>query len=77
MATTDLGSGEDDLPQPTGNTLPNAAQDTIGPLDPKGTLLAHGLLSTRSFSAGLLSSRSFPTDCPLSKLLYVGSSILP
>ncbi|PKU41675.1 hypothetical protein llap_8029 [Limosa lapponica baueri] len=32
--------GENDLPRPTGYTLPYAAQDSIGPLGNKGTLLA-------------------------------------
>ncbi|PKU35560.1 hypothetical protein llap_14136 [Limosa lapponica baueri] len=34
--------GENDLPRPTGHTSPYAAQDPIGPLGDKGTLLAHG-----------------------------------
>ncbi|PKU41982.1 pol- hypothetical protein [Limosa lapponica baueri] len=34
--------GDNDLPRPAGHTLPCAAQDSIGPLGDKGTLLAHG-----------------------------------
>ncbi|XP_048796179.1 uncharacterized protein LOC125691181 isoform X2 [Lagopus muta] len=56
--------GEDRLPRPAGHALCNAAQDAIGPLGHKGTLLAHGNLSStrtpRSLSAELPSSTSSP-----------------
>lgn len=56
--------GEGTLPQPAGNTLPNAAQDAIDFCCSKGTLLVHVQVSTRisrSFSAKLLPSQSAPT----------------
>jgi len=54
--------GQSDLPQPAGHASLGAAQDTVGFLGCKRTLVAHIITSNpKSFSAGLLSVPSSPS----------------
>ena len=60
----DLTEGKDPLPRPAGNTLPNAAQGTVGLLCCDDALLAHGqpgvYQDTQVLSAELLPCQSAP-----------------
>ena len=57
--------GKDRFPRPAGNALPNTAQESVGRLCDKGTLMTHVQLpvcqNLRSFSAKLPSSQSAPS----------------
>lgn len=55
------GEGKDQLPRPAGNIpRPNAAQDTVGHLCPKGTLLAYNQLFVHQTLRSFLHSSFLP-----------------